>query len=134
MELFNTHSRRRTKPDADKTPKKEETVVKESAGEGLATENKVEVDGTLYGPCYDPGTDLLKGFETNPTKIKSYSKKTKKEVPKIDTNIDHEENVGPEWIDGEPQGTESYIVDGNDGELQYDFNKNIFATFKYTLR
>lgn len=132
MELFNTHSRRRTKHDADKTPKKEETVVKENAGEGLSTENKVEVDGTLYGPCYDPGTDLLKGFETNPTKIKSYSKKTKKEVPKIDT--DHEENVGPEWIDGEPQGTESYIVDGNDGELQYDFNKNIFATFKYTLR
>jgi len=111
MELFNTHSRRRTKHDPDKTPKKEETVVKES-GES-STENKIEMDGTLYGPCYDPGTDLLKGFETSPLKIKSYSKKSKKEVPKNDT--EHEENVGPEWIDGEPQGTESYIVDGNDG-------------------
>lgn len=125
MELFNTHSRRRTKHDVEKTPKKEETVVKES-GES-STENKVEVDGTQYGPCYDPGTDLLKGFETNPSKIKSYSKKSKKEVPKNDT--DHEENVGPEWIDGEPQGIESYIVDGNDGELQYNFvyNKNFYA-------
>lgn len=113
MELFNTHSRRRTKHDAEKTSKKEETVIKEN-GEG--SENKIEIDGTQYGPCYDPGTDLLKGFETNPSKIKSYSKKSKKEVPKNDT--DHEENVGPEWIDGEPQGTESYIVDGNDGELQ----------------
>jgi len=113
MELFNTHSRRRTKHDADKIPKKEETIIKES-GEG-STENKIEIDsGTSYGPCYDPGTDLLKGFEANPSKIKSYSKKSKKEVPKIDT--DHEENVGPEWIDGEPQGMESYIVDGNDGE------------------
>jgi len=115
MELFNTHSRRRTKQDADKIPKKEETIIKER-GES-STENKIEIDsGTSYGPCYDPGTDLLKGFEANPSKIKSYSKKSKKEVPKIDT--DHEENVGPEWIDGEPQGMESYIVDGNDGESQ----------------
>ncbi|XP_011690021.1 PREDICTED: PHD finger protein 20 isoform X1 [Wasmannia auropunctata] len=112
MELFNTHSRRRTKHDADKTPKKEETVVKENGGG--SPESKVETDGTQYGPCYDPGTDLLKGFETtNTPKVKSYSKKSKKEAPKIDT--DHEDNVGPEWIDGEPQGTESYIVDGNDG-------------------
>ncbi|XP_072765572.1 PHD finger protein 20 isoform X6 [Anoplolepis gracilipes] len=112
MELFNTHSRRRTKNDADKASKKEETVVKESGESSI--ENKVEMDGTLFGACYDPGTDLLRGFETNPSKIKSYSKKSKKEMPKNDT--DHEEDpVGPEWIDGEPQGTESYIVDGNDG-------------------
>jgi len=115
MELFNTHSRKRAKQDIDKTPKKEETVVKES-GE-TSSENKIEMDGTQYGPCYDPGTDLLKGFETNPSKIKSYSKKSKKEVPKIEMD-QVEENVGPEWIDGEPQGTESYIVDGNDGKLQ----------------
>lgn len=123
MELFNTHSRRRTKHDADKTPKKEETVVKES-GEG-SIEKKIEMDGTLYGPCYDPGTDLLRGFETNSSKIKSYSKKSKREVPKND--VDHEENVGPEWIDGEPQGTESYIVDGNDGELVQFYLKDVFA-------
>lgn len=61
----------------------------------------------------DPGTDLLRGFDTNVSKMKSYNKKNKKEVSKND--MDPEEDVGPEWIDGEPQGTESYIVDGNDG-------------------
>lgn len=116
MELFHTHSRKRTKSDkstADKTPKKEETVVRES--EDIYPEHKVKVDGTLYDACYDPGTDLLRGFEhANPAKLKSYSKKSKKETPKHD--VDLEEDVGPEWIDGEPQGTESYIVDGSDGE------------------
>lgn len=109
MELF--HSRRRTKTDADKTPKKEETIVRKSGGN--STEFKVELDGTQYGACYEPGSDLLKGFDTNIAKIKSYSKKNKKELPK--TDMDHEEDV-PEWVDGEPQGTESFIVDGNDGE------------------
>lgn len=130
MELFNTHSRRRTKHDPDKTPKKEETVVKES-GEG-STENKIE-NSNLYNSCYDAGSDLLRGFETNSLKIKSYSKKSKKEVPKNET--DYEENVGPEWIDGEPQGTESYIVDGNDGELiLLNFNKRIFFHVVITLQ
>lgn len=110
MELFHTHSRRRTKNDTDKASKKEETTVKESKDNSV--ESKVEMDGTLFGPCYDPGTDLLRGFDTNVSKIKSYSKKSKKEVPKTDT--DHEEDVGPEWIDGEPQGIESYIVDSKD--------------------
>ncbi|XP_025157823.1 PHD finger protein 20 isoform X2 [Harpegnathos saltator] len=111
MELFHTNSRKRIKTDSDKTPKKVETVVKESGESSLET--KIELDGTMYGPCFEPDTNLLKGFDTNIAKIKSYSKKSKKELPKIDT--DHEEDVGPEWIDGEPQGTESYIVDGNDG-------------------
>ncbi|XP_012214996.1 PHD finger protein 20-like protein 1 isoform X3 [Linepithema humile] len=111
MELFNTHSRRRTKTDPDKAIKKEDPVAKEN-GE-ISTESKLKVDGTLFDPCYDPGTDLLRGFDANPSKIKSYPKKTKKELPKNDT--DHEEDVGPEWVDGEPQGMESYIVDGNDG-------------------
>ncbi|XP_020283446.1 PHD finger protein 20 isoform X2 [Pseudomyrmex gracilis] len=113
MELF--HSRKRTKSDkstADKIPKKEETIVKES--EETYVENKIKVDGTLYDACYDPGTDLLRGFDVaNPAKLKSYSKKSKKETPKLDTDL--EEDVGPEWIDGEPQGIEAYIVDGNDG-------------------
>ncbi|XP_025991994.2 uncharacterized protein LOC105202675 isoform X4 [Solenopsis invicta] len=107
-DLFN--SRRRTKPDVDKVPKKEETTIKDS--EEGSMENKIEIDSTLYGPCYDPGTDLLKGFESTP-KIKSYSKKSKKEMPKNDA--DPEENYGPEWINGQPQGKEAFIVDGNDG-------------------
>ncbi|XP_032683770.1 PHD finger protein 20 isoform X3 [Odontomachus brunneus] len=111
MELFHTNSRKRIKTDTDKTPKKMETVVKESTESSI--EPKIELDGTMYGPCFEPDTNLLKGFDTNISRIKSYSKKSKKELPKIDT--DHEEDVGPEWINGEPQGTESYIVDGNDG-------------------
>lgn len=113
MELFHTNSRKRIKTDTEKTPKKVETVVKESVETSIET--KIELDGTMYGPCFEPDTNLLKGFDTNISKIKSYSKKSKKELPKIDT--EHEEDVGPEWIDGEPQGTESYIVDGNDGEF-----------------
>ncbi|KAG7205562.1 hypothetical protein KM043_007536 [Ampulex compressa] len=83
MELFHTHSRKRPKHDAEKLTKKEEPVHAEN------------------GESY---TD---------SKMKTYSKKNKKEIVKNDT--DQEDDVGPEWIDGEPQGTESYIVDGNDG-------------------
>ncbi|XP_053979271.1 PHD finger protein 20 isoform X1 [Hylaeus volcanicus] len=111
MELFHTHSRKRSKNEADKVTKKEGAVIIEN-GECFP-ENKIDLDGTLFGPCYDPGTDLLRGFDTNVSKMKPYTKKNKKEISKND--IDQEEDVGPEWIDGEPQGTESYIVDGNDG-------------------
>ncbi|XP_076686352.1 PHD finger protein MBD-R2 isoform X4 [Andrena cerasifolii] len=111
MELFHTHSRKRSKNEADKLTKKEGPVVNEN-GECFS-ENKIDLDGTLFGPCYDPGTDLLRGFDTNVSKMKFCTKKTKKEISKND--MDQEEDVGPEWVDGEPQGTESYIVDGNDG-------------------
>ena len=114
MELFHTHSRKRSKNEADKLTKKEGPVVNEN-GECFS-ENKIDLDGTLFGPCYDPGTDLLRGFDTNVSKMKFCTKKTKKEILKND--IDQEEDVGPEWVDGEPQGTESYIVDGNDGMLK----------------
>ncbi|KZC14266.1 PREDICTED: uncharacterized protein LOC107192360 [Dufourea novaeangliae] len=111
MELFHTHSRKRSKNETDKLSKKEGTSMNES-GDSLF-ENKIDLDGTLFGPCYDPGTDLLRGFDTNVSKAKPYAKKNKKEIFKHDA--DQEEDVGPEWVDGEPQGTESYIVDGNDG-------------------
>lgn len=111
MELFHTHYRKRSKNEMDKLTKKEGITVNENAE--IFSENKIDLDGTLFGPCYDPGTDLLRGFDTNVSKLKAYSKKNKKEVSKND--IDLIEDVGPEWVDGEPQGTESYIVDGNDG-------------------
>ncbi|XP_006566203.1 PHD finger protein 20 isoform X6 [Apis mellifera] len=111
MELFHTHYRKRSKNETDKLTKKEGITVNENAE--IFSENKIDLDGTLFGPCYDPGTDLLRGFDTNVSKLKAYSKKNKKEVSKND--IDLLEDVGPEWVDGEPQGTESYIVDGNDG-------------------
>ncbi|XP_017758548.1 PREDICTED: uncharacterized protein LOC108549586 isoform X3 [Eufriesea mexicana] len=111
MELFHTHYRKRTKNETDKVTKKEGIAVNENAE--CLSENRIDLDGTLFGPCYDPGTDLLRGFDTNVSKMKAYSKKSKKEVSKND--LDQIEDVGPEWIDGEPQGTESYIVDGNDG-------------------
>ncbi|XP_033180015.1 PHD finger protein 20 isoform X4 [Bombus impatiens] len=111
MELFHTHYRRRSKNETDKLIKKEGIIVNENVE--CFSENKIDLDGTLFGPCYDPGTDLLRGFDTNVSKMKAYPKKSKKEVSK--SEIDQVEDVGPEWIDGEPQGTESYIVDGNDG-------------------
>ena len=114
MELFHTHYRKRSKTETDKLTKKEEIIVNENAE--CFSENKIDLDGTLFGPCYDPGTDLLRGFDTNVSRIKAHTKKNKKEVPKND--IDQVEDVGPEWIDGEPLGTESYIVDGNDGMLE----------------
>ncbi|XP_043259702.1 uncharacterized protein LOC122401564 isoform X2 [Colletes gigas] len=112
MELFHTHSRKRLKNEADKLTKKEGVVMNENGD--CFQENKIDLDGTLFGPCYDPGTDLLRGFDTNVSKVKTYVKKNKKEISNK-YEIDQEEDVGPEWIDGEPQGTESYIVDGNDG-------------------
>ncbi|XP_076282209.1 PHD finger protein MBD-R2 isoform X2 [Lasioglossum baleicum] len=113
MELFHTHSRKRSKNEADKLVKKESLVVNGSGGECLP-ESKIDLDGTLFGPCYDPGTDLLRGFDTNiSSKTRPYAKRSKKEMFKND--VDQEEDVGPEWVDGEPQGIESYIVDGNDG-------------------
>ncbi|XP_012135434.2 PHD finger protein MBD-R2 isoform X2 [Megachile rotundata] len=109
MELFHTHSRKRIKNEGDKLSKKQEVAIHENGD----VPEKIDLDGTLFGPCYDPGTDLLRGFDTNISKIKSFPKKTKKDIPR--TDISQEDDVGPEWIDGEPQGTESYIVDGNDG-------------------
>ncbi|KAI4502468.1 hypothetical protein M0802_002380 [Mischocyttarus mexicanus] len=112
MELFHTHSRKRSKLDGDKTTTKKEESVSRSNVESFP-ESKFDLDGTVFGPCYDPGTDLLKGFNATVPKPKPIPKKTKKEMHKSDT--EQEEHVGPAWIDGEPQGIESYIVDGNDG-------------------
>ncbi|KOC63389.1 PHD finger protein 20-like protein 1 [Habropoda laboriosa] len=111
MELFHTHSRKRSKNETDKLAKKEGIIINENTE--CFSENKIDLDGTLFGPCYDPGTDLLRGFDTNVSKVKTYTKKNKKETSK--NELDLTEDVGPEWVDGEPQGTESYIVDGNDG-------------------
>lgn len=127
MELFHTHSRKRTKNEGDKVAKKQEVAINEN---GEVTD-KIDLDGTLFGPCYDPGTDLLRGFDTNISKMKTCSKKSKKDIPRNDVN--QEDDVGPEWIDGEPQGIESYIVDGNDGILRRK-KKHIFNIFyKFVL-
>lgn len=110
MELFHTHSRKRSKHDPAKLQRKEETIV----GDASIYRADSHQDGTMFAACYDSGTDLLRGFDTSASKMKTYLKKMKKETPgKTDTNT--LEDVGPEWIDGEPQGVESYIVDGNDG-------------------
>lgn len=132
MELFHTHYRRRSKNETDKLIKKEGIIVNENVE--CFSENKIDLDGTLFGPCYDPGTDLLRGFDTNVSKMKAYPKKSKKEVSK--SEIDQVEDVGPEWIDGEPQGTESYIVDGNDGmskemEIYTHYSYSTLLSFMY---
>lgn len=113
MDLFHTHSRKRPKNETTDKLIKKEGVAPIENGESVP-ESKPNLDGTLFGPCYDPGTDLLRGFDTNVCKVKTYTKKNKREMI-ARSDADQMEDVGPEWVDGEPRGTESYIVDGNDG-------------------
>ncbi|XP_066583660.1 PHD finger protein 20-like protein 1 isoform X2 [Prorops nasuta] len=110
MELFHTHSRKRVKNDIDKTGRKGDSHTAENLE--YFSENRVNLDGNLFGPCYDAGTDLLRGFDTNIPKMKTNNKRNKKEIIRHETDY---EDVGPQWINGEPQGIESFIVDGNDG-------------------
>ncbi|XP_023288826.1 PHD finger protein 20-like protein 1 isoform X2 [Orussus abietinus] len=107
MELFQTHVRRRSKPDADGVSKKYEQRV--PGVDGL----DIDLEDTVLGTRYDSGPEGVRAFENIKARAKVYPKKRKKENSKTET--DNEEDVGPEWIDGEPKGTESYIVDGNDG-------------------
>ncbi|XP_046735242.1 PHD finger protein 20-like protein 1 isoform X2 [Diprion similis] len=106
MDLFHSNAKKRPRTDSEKSLKKDESFASEDDG-------KSEPPELTPAVAYDSGTEVLKGFEPSKAKVKTYAKKKKRDVPKIDT--DNEDEVGPEWIDGEPQGIESYIVDGNDG-------------------
>lgn len=106
MELFHSNGKKRPRTDSEKSIKKEEALISED-------DIKVEPPELIPAIAYDSGTEVLKGFEPSKPRVKTYAKKKKKELSKIDT--DNEDEVGPEWVDGEPQGIESYIVDGNDG-------------------
>ncbi|XP_046414567.1 PHD finger protein 20 isoform X2 [Neodiprion fabricii] len=105
MDLFHSNAKKRPRTDSEKSLKKDESFVSED-------DVKSEPPELTPAIAYDSGTEVLKGFEPSKAKVKTYAKKKKKDLPKIDT--DNEDEVGPEWIDGEPQGIESYIVDGND--------------------
>ncbi|XP_024944954.1 PHD finger protein 20 isoform X5 [Cephus cinctus] len=106
MELFHTHSKKRQKVEVERPIKKEESVLSEDDG-------KLDLGDSVLGTSYDSGSEVLRGFENTKPKMKTFTKKKRKEFMRNET--DNEEDVGPEWIDGEPQGLESYIVDGNDG-------------------
>ncbi|XP_020710095.2 PHD finger protein 20 isoform X3 [Athalia rosae] len=105
MDLFHSNAKKRARTDSEKSLKKDDSLVSEDDG-------KVEETELTPAIAYEAGTEVLKGFEPSKTKVKTYAKKKKKELSKFDT--DNEDEVGPEWIDGEPKGIESYIVDGND--------------------
>ena len=113
MELFQTHPRKRNKSEIEKVVKKEDASVGENAGICQMDSSGTDLDGSALGTYYD-SEEVLKGFESPKPKIKTFSKKIKRNVYR--NGNDEEEDVGPEWIDGEPQGIETIIFDSNDGE------------------
>lgn len=96
-ELFN--SRKRTKTDREGSAKKEETEV---------PNQEPEIPDT-NGASYDSGAEMLKGF-SSPKKVKSHAKRRRDVPQKVEIDLD--DYVGPEWVDGEPQGIESFTTDG----------------------
>ncbi|XP_015118387.1 PHD finger protein 20-like protein 1 isoform X2 [Diachasma alloeum] len=104
-ELFN--SRKRTKADKEGPLKKEEMPD--------APEQESEIlEASGVAPSYDSGPEMLKGFPS-PKKAKNFSKKKRQpEYPKVvDTDQDLEDDPGPEWVNGEPQGIEAFTTDGS---------------------
>ncbi|XP_063990105.1 PHD finger protein 20 isoform X2 [Diachasmimorpha longicaudata] len=104
-ELFN--SRKRTRPDKEGLLKKE--------GMPDAPEQEPDVlEPNGVAPSSDSGPEMLKGFPS-PRKAKNFSKKKKQtEFPKVmDVDHDFEEDPGPEWVNGEPQGIEAFTTDGS---------------------
>lgn len=92
MELFSTHSRKKPKLELDGKVKKE--PLDGSVGEGQAN-------------------GALTSSENTPQKVRSHVKKRGREFLRTDTDY---EDDPPEWVNGEPQGTEAYIVEGSDGK------------------
>lgn len=100
MDLFQRKSK---KLNPEKHPRKGRPSKEEVPAEALVD------SGSLSGSHDDSGTEVLHGFDNSEIpvtpKMKTYLKKDKKEV----TDQEPDESVRPEWIDGEPQGIESYI-------------------------
>ena len=96
MDLFQRKSK---KLNTEKHPKKGRPSKEEGPSEALAD------SGSLSGSHDDSGTEVLHGFDNSTPKMKTYLKKDKKDR----TDATPEESVRPEWIDGEPQGIESFI-------------------------
>lgn len=104
MELF--QHKKRSKPDGDKLSKKDEHPTND--GEHYHADNGL--DSIVAEGHDDSGSEVIHGFENSKSRVKNYPKK---KVLKPDT--DYDDDVGPEWVDGEPQGIEAFVVDGNDG-------------------
>lgn len=112
VDLF---SRKKPKIETPDRPIKKEPV------EIVDTVSTSEADNSGF---YDSGAESFRGFDDSKTKIVNKAYKKKKESPPRPDN-DLDDDYGPEWIDGEPQGVESFTVDGNSGE--------IFSTFFFCL-
>lgn len=113
MELFQTHPRKRNKPETTAVKKDAATAPEDASNCSL--DSSVDPDSSAIGTYYDSGAELLRGFENPKPKVKSYTKKVKRDTIKNDTDL--EDDVGPEWIDGEPQGVEGFIVDTNESKI-----------------
>ncbi|XP_043270444.1 PHD finger protein 20 isoform X3 [Venturia canescens] len=110
MELFQTHPRKRSKPEI--TAVKKDGIVASEDANNYSLDSSLDLDTSAIGTYYDSGAELLRGFENPKPKIRSYTKKIKRDAIKNDTDL--EDDIGPEWIDGEPQGVEGFIVDSNE--------------------
>lgn len=114
MDLFHHHGKKRAKLDGDKSLRKDESgvVVSENGHEEM-NGNGSQENLSVYS---DASTDGPRGLDSSPVKVKNHRKRSKKDVV-IKSEIDLEENES-EWINGEPNGIQSVIVDSNDGEFQ----------------
>ncbi|XP_014300215.1 PHD finger protein 20 isoform X2 [Microplitis demolitor] len=110
VDLF-SHKKRTKADGVDKSlNKKDDSVVVNDNNEQLNNSDSVNdsADAT-GGELDDSSSEVLQGFENSKPKVRNGAKR-KREVVN-----DYDDDTGPEWVDGEPQGVESFAVDGNEG-------------------
>ncbi|KAK0077917.1 hypothetical protein PV325_003286 [Microctonus aethiopoides] len=115
VELF--QHKRRSKPDgsASSSAIKKDGKLCADRLVNINHNNNGDKDTVVGDGYYDSSSELLHGFENTKPKVKNYSRRKQRESLAKTVDTDHENDSGPEWIDGEPQGIESFVVDGNDG-------------------
>lgn len=115
MELF--QHKRRSKPDgsASSSAIKKDGKSYDDRLVNINHNNNGDKNAAVGDGYYDSSSELLHGFENKKPKVKNYSRRKQRESLAKTVDTDHENDSGPEWIDGEPQGIESFVVDGNDG-------------------
>lgn len=112
MDLFHHHGKKRAKLEGDRSLRKDECgVVSENGHEEMNGKGSQE-NLTIYS---ESSTDGHRAFDVTPVKVKNHRKRSKKDVA-IKSEVDLEEHE-TEWINGEPKGIPSVIVDSNDGEF-----------------
>ncbi|XP_057336685.1 PHD finger protein 20 isoform X3 [Microplitis mediator] len=110
VDLF-SHKKRAKAEGVDKSlTKKDDSAVVNDSNEQLNNTDSINdsADATA-GELDDSSTEVLQGFENSKPKVRNGVKRKREVVNDCD------DDTGPEWVDGEPQGVESFVVDGNEG-------------------